>query len=539
MDSKNIPGFETERLEGKLERSISQRTFLWVIIFFGVVSSLLFARIFNLEIIKGSAMALRAENNHLRKVFIPANRGIIYDRQGKELAWNDVDGRFYNDLPGLSLLTGFVGMTSKEDIALNPDIYREDIVGKEGAEKIYDEILRGVSGSKIVEIDSKEDIISSNIQLDPKDGQNIKLSIDADIQSFAYSAMENVSKTYGFQGGAAVILNIENGEVLTITSYPEYEAEILAKGEPREKINQFLDDPQKPFLNRAVSGLYAPGSIIKPLIALAALEEGVIVPEKNILSTGSISIPNPYFPDKESVFRDWKAHGWVDMRRALAVSSDVYFYTIGGGYGNVGGLGITKIKKYAQLFGFGSGTGINLENEEIGVVPDPEQKKNIDPQDPIWRVGDTYNISIGQGNFQATPIQVAVYTAALANGGKILKPHLEFNRKQAEIKSVLPINSQNLQVVQEGMRKAVLEGTAVGLSGLKFNIAGKTGTSEIGSGKFVNSWFIGFFPYENPKFAIAVVLEKGPADNLIGATFVTRQILEWFFIHKSEYLNSL
>ncbi|MEK9209202.1 MAG: penicillin-binding transpeptidase domain-containing protein [Patescibacteria group bacterium] len=529
LDSRNMPGFVKERFEGRLEKPLGQISFLASGVVFLIIGFLLFARVFILEAIKGEALALRAENNYFRKIPVFANRGIIYDRFNKELAWNESTGRAYFNSPGLNILMGYVGKGS-DSLA--------GFLGKQGVEKFYNFMLKGKDGVEIQEINSKEELVSANVQTTAEDGKNLQLSVDAQFQSVVYGIIKNTAETYGFEGGAAVIMDVNDGEIFVLTSYPEYESQTLAKGEPIEKINSFLTSPQKPFLNRAVSGLYAPGSIIKPLIALAALEEKIITPEKQIFSAGSIAIPNPFFPDKESVFYDWRAHGWVDMRRALAVSSDVYFYTIGGGFGDVQGLGIGKINAYGKLFGFGSKTNIDLDGEETGAVPSAEAKAIFDKEDPAWRVGDTYNATIGQGNFQITPVQAAVFAAGLANEGKILRPHLtDLSQKNEMARTLASINPENFQVVKEGMRMAVLEGTAAGLNGLGVEIAAKTGTAEIGSGKFVNSWLIGFFPYQNPRFSIAVVMEKGKATNLVGGVFVTRQIIEWMVSHRPEYFE--
>lgn len=532
LDSRNIPGFEQERFEGRLEKPLGRASFLASGVVFLAIGFLLFTRIFILEGVRGEALALRAENNSFRKIPVFANRGIIYDRFKKELAWNEPAGRAYLDSPGLNVLVGYVGKGSD---------FSAGFIGKQGLEKFYNSKIKGKDGVEIQEINSKEELVSANIQTASEDGENLELSIDAKLQSAVYNIIKNTAETYGFEGGAAAIIDVNNGEMFVLTSYPEYQSQTLARGEPMEEINSFLADSKKPFLNRAVSGLYAPGSIIKPLIALAALEEKVITPEKEILSTGSISIPNPFFPDKKSVFYDWRAHGWVDMRRALAVSSDVYFYTVGGGFGDVRGLGISKINSYAKLFGFGSKTNIDLDGEEIGVVPSTEAKAIFDKKDPIWRVGDTYNASIGQGDFQITPIQAAVFFAGIANEGKILKPRLTISpAEEKETARILAsISPDNFQVVKEGMKMAVQEGTASGLSGLGVEVAAKTGTAEIGSGKFVNSWLIAFFPYQKPTLALAVVMEKGRATNLVGGVFVARQIIEWLVSHRPEYLKEI
>ena len=192
----------------------------------------------------------------------------------------------------------------------------------------------------------------------------------------------------------------------------------MTEGKDEVKIGSYYKDTSNPFLNRVISGLYAPGSIVKPFLAFAALEEKVISPEKEIISTGQILVLNPYNPDKPSIFKDWKAHGAVDMKRAIAVSSDVYFYEIGGGFGSQKGLGIDRIKKYLEIFGFTKKTGFDFQKEATGVIPDPAWKEKTFNGE-IWRIGDTYNTAIGQYGLQITPIQAVTAVAALANGGQV------------------------------------------------------------------------------------------------------------------------
>lgn len=537
MDSKNIPAFDIYRFEGKLEKPISKNSFLSISIVFIIIGIFFLTKLFSLQILDGKIYAERSENNRLRIVLIQPNRGIIYDRKGERLAWNGNDSRLYADLRGLSHVLGYVGLPSEQDLK-DKNVSYEAIIGKEAIEKKYQEILGGKPGFKILEMDAENNIVSESTQTAPTDGENINLAIDSKLQSRFFEIMESVIKERGFQGGAGMVIDINNGEVLSCVSYPEYNSEILSKGEPKEKINDFIQDENKPFLNRTISGLYAPGSSIKPLIALAALNEGIILPQKQIYSAGSISLPNPFFPDKKNIFHDWKAHGWVDMRRAIAVSSDVYFYEIGGGFEEVKGLGINKIEDYAKRFGLGIETGIDLIGEEKGFIPNPEWKTR-DPNDPIWRIGDTYNISIGQGAFQVTPLQMAVLAATIANDGKIIKPSLISKGEENLVFRTVNIPKDYFKVVKEGMRMAVLEGTAAGINVPFVDIAAKTGTAELGPAKtHVNSWIIGFFPYEKPRFAFSIVLEKGSAQNLIGATFVARQLFEWMSVYTPEYLSN-
>ncbi len=544
VDSKNIPDFDRHQFEGRLEKPITKSTFIGIGLCFFILGILLFGKIFYLQIAKGESYANRSKDNYLQMVVIPAVRGIIYDRNGKELVWNDslVRGedlksvRSYIDIAGLAHVLGYVGVGPGKKI-----------IGKDGIEKKYEDILSGVAGVKLVEINSKNEITSESVSQLPENGKNVKLTIDSGLQSELYKILEAVIQERGFGGGAGVILDVNSGDILALTSYPEYNSQILSQGRPEAVINEYFSNAGKPFVNRAISGLYAPGSIIKPLIALAALTEKIISPDKQILSTGSISIPNPFFPDRQNIFKDWKAHGWVDMRRALAVSSNVYFYTIGGGYENIKGLGINKIDKYAELFGFGSRTNIDLDKEKEGLVPSPANKA-LNSADPIWRIGDTYHASIGQGSFEITPLQAAVYSATIANNGRILQPRFvagDLNDSGANGHNfpvgsrLVPISPEHFGIVKEGMRKVVLEGTAQALNGLGIEVAAKTGTAELesDSSKSVNSWLIGFLPYDNPRVAFSILLERGKPTNLIGGVFAGRQLFEWMLIHTPKYLT--
>lgn len=559
LDSKNIPGFDTERFEGRLEFPLDRKTLKIISVLFLIFFLFLFFKIFDLQIIKGDYFQKRAANNFLRTVLTAPPRGEIYDRNGELLLWNEpiettissgsrnssvnseiesVFQRRYLEKGGLSLLLGFIGFEVGSETS-DASAKSRFKTGKDGIERYYNEILRGNPGVRIKEVDSLGNLVSENTRELAEAGKKIILTVDAKVNSKLYEILKQLNEERGFKGGAGVIIDAANGEILAMTSFPEYDSNVLSRGEPSETIKNYLEDERKPFLNRAVSGLYAPGSVIKPLIALAALNEKVISSEKIIETHGSISVPNPYFPGRYSVFRDWKNHGMVDMRRALAVSSDVYFYTIGGGYGDMKGLGASRIVNYAEMFNFGKLTGVDLFGEEKAVIPYPELKTKTNPEDPIWRIGDTYNISIGQGNFQATPIQMAVFAGALANKGKILKPRLTrrgLTSSEAEVVKEINIPEEYFKVVQEGMIMAVREGTASALNNLDVKVAGKTGTAQIGQ-KYVNSWFIGFWPYENPRYSIAVVLEKGSPQNLVGAVSAAYQLLSWMSIYTPEYLR--
>jgi beta-lactamase class D/5S rRNA maturation endonuclease (ribonuclease M5) len=307
----------------------------------------------------------------------------------------------------------------------------------------------------------------------------------------------------------------------------------------KEKIQGYFNDKRKVFLDKIISGVYTPGSIVKPFLALGALNEGIISPEKQILSTGSISIPNPYLKDQKTVFKDWKAHGWTDMREAIAVSSDVYFYTIGGGFGDQKGMGISNIEKYARMFGIDQKTGIDIPDEKGGNIPNPEWKLKNFKNDP-WRIGDTYHTAIGQYGFQVTPLEMARATSALANYGTLVTPHFLLNDKSKEdIKSKIEIPQNYYKVIHEGMRMTVTEGTGAALNVPYVKIAAKTGTAQLGVLKNkVNSWVIGFFPYEKPKYAFVVLMEAGPSQGTTGAAFISRELFDWMNENTPEYFST-
>ncbi len=543
LDSQNLPNFNTFQFEGRLEKSISSKVFIVFTSVLFIVFFIFLTRFWYLQILNGEQFRERSENNKLKRIPIIASRGIIFSREGEKLVWNqkenindDFSRRRYISSPGFSNLLGFVKYPSKDSAGF---YYEEDYSPKDGAELYLNEIISGKNGLKLIETSVSGEIISENVVSQPKNGEDVILSIDSRIQTEMYRQISKLSNQVGFRGGAGIIIDIHSGEILAMTSYPEYDSGIMTEGKESSIIESYYKNPNNPFLNRIISGLYTPGSIVKPFLAFAALEEKIITPEKIIVSEGKLVIPNPYNPDQPTIFKDWKAHGPVDMRKAIAVSSDVYFYQIGGGFGNQKGLGIEKIKKYLEKFGFTKKTGFDSLKEVGGVIPDPQWKEqNFDGE--IWRVGDTYNASIGQYGMQITPIQAVIATASLASDGYVVSPSILFtststfaNYKKIEGKQ------ENFKIAKEGMRMAVTSGTASGLNVPYVEIAAKTGTAELGVRKqFVNSWVIGFFPYDNPKYAFTVVMERGPVSNLVGATFVMRQVLDWMNQNTPEYFET-
>lgn len=539
LDSKNLPQFNTQQFEGRIEKPIARGAVIALGMFFLVVAFVFTGRVWFLQVAKGEEYKERSENNRLEHLPIFSVRGIIYDRNGKELAWNSLEeesnftGRSYTSLNGFGHVLGHVTYPQKDSSGF---YYQESFVGKDGVEKVYNDLLAGKNGIRLIEVDALGDIQSESTIAPPVDGKDVTLAIDSRVQEAMYRFIEQTASERGFDGGGGVIMDIATGEILTLVSSPEYSPSVLSKGSNREMIARYVNDTRKPFLNRVVSGVYTPGSIVKPYVAIGALSEGIISPEKKILSTGSISIQNPYYPDLKTVFMDWKAHGWVNMREALGVSSNVYFYVVGGGFEDQKGLGISNIEKYARMFGLGAITGVDLLGEEEGLIPNPEWKAETFNGE-AWRVGDTYNTAIGQYGFQVTPIQMVRAVAAIANGGSLVTPHLRTSEELPEIITI-PLPAENFQVVREGMRKVVKGGTGSALNIPSVAVAAKTGTAELGvSKKFVNSWTTGFFPYENPQYAFAVVMERGSRENLVGASAVMRNLLDWMSVNTPEYIK--
>lgn len=557
LDSKNLPGFDKDHFEGRIEKPISHIAILGVFLLFSFVAIVFLIKITSLQIVHGEEYLKKSENNRLDHAPLFSMRGVIYDRNKVPLVWNSFDDeaarialittdistttekmpfphRSYITSPGFGHTLGYVSYPKRDK---QGHYYQKDFMGKDGLEEYYNEILSGKNGLQIVETDALGKRKEGSIVENPINGTAITLSIDARVQEKLHLIIRDTANNFGYMAGAGAIMDVENGELLAMTSYPEYESGVLSEGKNKKLIQSYNLDKRSVFLDRAVSGVYTPGSIIKPFMAIGALAEGVITPEKKILSTGSISIQNPYYPDIWSVFNDWKVHGWVDMRRAIAVSSDVYFYQIGGGFESQKGIGIANIEKYARMFGLGALTGIDITDEKIGTIPSPAWKEKMFDGEP-WRLGNTYHTVIGQYGFQTTILQALRGIASIANNGTLVTPHLLKDPIKEFPESKILLLPEYFQIAREGMRQAVTEGTVSGLGVWYVDVAGKTGTAEIDAGKkYINSWVVGFFPYDKPKYAFTIVMERGPYGSTIGGVYVMRQMLDWMNENTPEYIK--
>lgn len=538
LDSSNIPAYDKDQFEGRLETPISPKAIYSLgIIFFLVVIAFSF-RIFSLQIVKGESYREVSENNRLRHDVIFAYRGVINDRNGISLAWNEFDNaleypkRVYTDMTGFAHLLGYIKYPKKDKSGF---YYTLETVGQDGIEKYYNEKLKGSNGMKLTEVDVKGNTYSESEVIFPEHGQEIALSVDAEIQNKLASLLATAVTESDFKGGSGIIMDVDTGEIIAMTSVPEFNLNVMTESKDSEKIGGYFQNKKNPFLDRSIGGLFVPGSIVKPFVALAALNEKIISEYKEIYSAGSITIPNPYDPSKPTIFKDWKAHGYTAVREAIAVSSDVYFYAVGGGYKDQKGLGIVKIDEYLKKFLLGVKTEGFFEGP-AGNIPTPEWKEEVFNEK--WLLGNTYHTAIGQYGFQVTPIQMVRALTGIVNGGVMVEPVIRKGEVGRKI-NISGIDQYFYQVVKEGMREAALTGTAKALNIGGFTIAGKTGTAEIGTVKGrVNSWVEGFFPYENPRYAFVLVLENGPNAYKIGSPATMANLLLWMREHKKEYLKS-
>ena len=537
LDSANIHGFSRERFEGVLERPIEKGVFFSFGVLLVFVGLVFVGRVTWLDIVRGQELRLRSEGNYIETTLVEPPRGIIFDRSGIPLVSNEAsttpDGkvvymRVARHPFAFSHILGFVGEAGPDD---NPKAGLKD-TGKSGIERFYNNLLEGTPGKRDEEIDAQGNVISRGPLKAPRKGNDIALTIDAGLQEKLWETMDQVKNERGFLGGAGVMYSLTDGAVRALVSIPSFDINKIAGKLSHDEAAEIFQNTEAPLFNRTLSGKFAPGSIVKPFYSIAALEEGIITPDKQLFSSGSISIPDPYHPGQVSTFMDNKAHGFVDMRRAIAVSSNVYFYTIGGGFGDQKGLGIERLKRWLSRFRLDQKTGIDLAGEESGFLPDPEWKKNAHPQNPIWRIGDTYHASIGQGDVLFNPLGVAEALSLLATDGEMVRLHLLKGEKKPREK-VLDIDPAYFSIVRDGMKRVVgPEGSGNALSWFPEKIAAKTGTAEVGGKKDrINSWFMGYLPADNPKFAIVIMMEAGPRTNTIGSVFVVSQTLQWMLDH--------
>ncbi len=464
----------------------------------------------------------------------------------------------------VSHVLGFMGpipALAAQDYAARGYTNPNEQVGLNGVEYTYQDELRGQPGSKFIEVD----IVGREMRtvgkvIEPQPGLNLRLTVDMRLQQIMYDALSKAADEANAPNAVTIAMNPQTGEILGMVSLPSFDNNIFSEGIGEDYV-ALEQDERRPLINYAIGGLYPPGSTFKMVSATAGLAEGIISPSTVIEDNGPLYLPNRFFPDDPSQaqkFVSWNHklginHGRLRVRDALALSNDIFFYWVGGGYPDVfEGLGDERLAKWAELFGFGSPVGIDLPGEVAFPVPD-DQWKRINLAES-WVTGDSYNMAIGQGYLLGTPLQVLVSTAAVANGGKVMRPQIVRQIVDAEgglqrdltpeVIRQLPIDPGLLEYVRLGMWDAVNQdyGTAPNARVAGVDVAGKTGTAEFcewipeeqdcrrdreGNLPF-HAWFTAFAPYDNPEIAIVVFVYDGGEGSTIAAP-VAQEVLQAYF----------
>lgn len=463
---------------------------------------------------------------------ISRDAALLFETQSRDIPGTQVvvrAVRSYDDPVELSHVVGYVGPLTAEEVEAHPDYEFTDSLGKAGVEQSYEEVLRGENGAENVEVDAFGRVVNVLASKQAEPGHDLVLSIDTGLQKVLYDELAKAAADTEKKRAAAVAIDPRNGEILAMVSVPGYDANIFAAGTDSDAIANALLDENQPLFNRSTAGTYPPGSTFKPFVAVGALEQGTITEDTTFQDSGVIEVGG-------QKFLGWKpgGHGTVNVISAIANSVNGFFYSIGGGFGDIDGIGITGIDTIASKFGFGAETEVDLDSEADGLLPTPEWKEQ-NYEEP-WYLGDTYNASIGQGFVLVTPLQLANATAAIANGGTVWWPHfgtkIVFDNGSAE--QVQPrvlhdniADSSVFDTVRRGMRATVDGGTGRLLADLPVQAAGKTGTAQFGTGE-PNAWFTAFAPYDEPTIAIAVLVEQAGEGSDFSAP-VAKAALSYYF----------
>jgi len=604
-----------------LGKSINEDKLRWLIIIIVLGLIIILGKIFYIQVINGAEYRVLAEGNRIRLRPIPSERGIIFDRNGKQLVQNipsfslaiipqdfpnDTEKRqiiiskiaaissvpeedikkilekYHNysyesivikenldyetalklyiqnaDLPGvlvesgnkrdyiythsdnststvssLSHILGYLAKIDEKELAnlQNQGYLLSDNIGKTAIEKVYETDLRGQYGKKKIEVNAlgkEQNVIAEE---PPLPGKNLFLTIDLEAQRELENLIKKKSEQIGKKRIAAVAMNPQNGEILAMVSWPSFDNNLFSGGIKTDEYQKLINNPDKPLFNRVIGGTYPSGSVAKFVVAAAALQEGIITAETSVLSVGGIYVGKWFF-------KDWKVggHGRTNVFSAIASSVNTFFYYIGGGYKDFEGLGIERLTKYMRIFNLGEKTGIDLPGEDTGFVPSPDWKKQT--KNEIWYIGDTYNLSIGQGDLLVTPLQVAEWTAAIANDGNLVTPHLNYQIEDP-IKNInttvnLPfkktgiVSAETANTIRKAAQSCVTNGSCRLLTTLPFTSGGKTGTAQWSSTKDTHAWFTAFAPYENPKIVITVLIEEGGEGGIVSIP-IARDWLMWW-----------
>jgi penicillin-binding protein 2 len=444
--------------------------------------------------------------------------------------------RDYKDPLVFTHLVGYTGKITADELSKHEDTEYalNDYIGKTGLEYQYEQYLRGIPGKRQAEIDAQGHFKRTLVEVPAQPGSNLKLNIDADLQKELYHALVQTMRLGSAKKAAAVATNPKTGQVLALVSLPSFDMNMFARGITHEEYSKLLNDPNNPLLDRVVSGTYPPGSTIKPVMATAALSEGVITPQTKILDDGVIRIGSFTFYGYER-----SGLGLMDIYSAIAKSSDIYFYTVGGGNpkSNIQGLGPERIATWFRKFHLGQSLGIDLPSEKSGLVPDPGWKKKIKKES--WYLGDTYHESIGQGDVLVTPLQINSWTATVANGGKVMQPYIldEVESKDGKIlaRGQPKVLTENIfdpnviKIVQDGMRQTVTIGSGRALGSLSVEISGKTGTAQFDARDLnrTHALFTSYAPSNDPQIALTILVEAGGEGHAV-AVPIAKQVYQWW-----------
>ena len=429
-------------------------------------------------------------------------------------------------------LFGYVGQVNARELARFPNYRLGDILGKFGIEKRWESVLRGRGGGQQIEVDANGQRLRVLGEEEAKAGDSLVLTIDAELQRAAESALHG-------KEGAIVVLGVNTGEILAMASHPSFDPNLFARGIRTDEWQSLVDDQLRPLNNRAIQGQYPPGSTFKVIMAAAALEKGIVTPETRFHCSGGLNFGRHRF-------RCWRrsGHGSMNLQQAIAHSCDVYFYQVGQR------LGIQSIADYARLFGMGKALGVGLDHEASGLIPDAAWKSKF--LKAPWLPGETLSVVIGQGYVTSTPLQMAVVAATVANGGIVYRPHVVKQTIRVggetsmvytpEVINSVGIAPEIMQLVRDGMRDVVMSKGATGGKAKLPDVivAGKTGTSQVisgtrGKGKIMarqyrdHAWFIAFAPYDKPEVAVACLIEHAGAGGGQVAAPAVREVLDTYF----------
>lgn len=449
--------------------------------------------------------------------------------------------RYYQDGEMFSHLIGYTGKITLEELRERKGHRIFDWIGRKGIEKYYEDVLRENPGKTQIERDVFGNIISKQIISLPEPGKSLVLWMDSDLQKKITQELKSSIENVGSKSGVAIALDARTGGVLSLVSYPSFDNNLFQRGGDSESLNHLLNNPLRPLFNRVISGQFVPGSTIKPFIAAAALEEKLINNRTRFFSDGKIEIPHKYDPNIVFTFRDARRQGfgWTDVKKAIADSVNTFFYAIGGGYRGQRGLGPYLMKKYLEMFGWGKETGIDLHGESRGLLPSPSWKRET--RGTNWRLGDSYHMSIGQGNVLATPLQLAVSTLAIANDGKLLEPQVVKKIITTDSEETINpkiirqnfISPETLEIIKQGMRQAVTNGTVRRLNNLPVKSAAKTGTAETPREGYYHHWIALFAPYDDPEIVLIIMVEN--IKGVRAATIpVAKEVLNWYFTREEK-----